>query len=744
MFPPKGFHTFVDDISLEMYQIRTTSLDKMTIAGNNGSGTLSLVSNPGSGVRDKVLRAQSNHAANSKAFIQGDIWYCENKYNRLDQTALTKDLTGTRIRVRMMYPTLQSSGEVVLLFTSNTANTAKLYISLLANGTFRLKRNAGTLATLGTSAAAITPGQWFDLRLQNDTSLGNVYAAFRMEGSATWNVIYNGSQTIVGVGTVAAGLFGYEGTSSASNLIVYIDDFATNRGSGIFAEIDRNWYIPGSGCRDVTQTKASFVLVYPTGLFKAATQARIEYSKSADFSNSTLTTWKSLTESQHSALRFSIENLTDMSRYYYRFLIGDANNAVVWTSEAYEFRTLPRAGLDGRIKHDYHVYSCIYNFAASKPNDELEPVVAAADASNYWLGSINIGDMGYEHTGFHEAIDTFLAAAGTVETEAEFQQLMRETTAEITLERLQRKGVCALIADDHETFNDGNANARPGGSLENTLANNWASRSGTYGSTTTLGQLWARGYSVYDAWYGNALIDTVPNTDGGKYLAKTFGDTRWLYIDTRRERRPDLNLFISVNQHTWLKGQLTTFGASPVEQTLVIFSAGGFSDFTAKNGESWEVNAAAQWQDFMEHLHDVVPTTKRVIVYAGDDHLGCWAHNKGWKDGGYSSAPPFAAEVKTSGVCAGWYDVSDTEVSNNAAYTLFRYDDAGQINNTTIVRSSGIVASQSLDSTSHLLNFWGPNSNPDLVNQSVASNTAPSIPERKPDRIGRTFYKRGF
>lgn len=718
MQPFRGFHTLVDQISLDMHNLGAQSTSRLT-----GAATFGIAESPGNDLRGNCLRLSALHGETDKAFIYQTLVFGTNTWSDTG-TGVSRSTPRMNLRVRMMLEVLPGTGGQCNCAAVETASDT-FSISITDTGSL-LARQAlsGTTSTLATATAGIVPGQWFELRLTRDATNNALVYAYKKEGESSWTTIYSSGTvpgtTAQGVSLIRLGILGFDGTSSATTCIVWVDDFATSNLN--FNDTDRHWYIAGSGCRDANQTRANPVIIYPAELFRNATQARVEYATNESFTGAATSSWTPLSNRQHSALGLPLTGLTPDTQYYYRFQIGDAGGTVLFTSETYKFRTFPLKGAEWDIPYAFHVASCIYAHSGAHPYNDLEPVTNLANTTNNrWLGTWFQGDWGYEEGNkFDTLIDPDISV---YETESDFQQLCREVACDIPLNELLKAGVFASQADDHEFINDRDARDAPGGPLASTAATTIDSR---YSDGLTVSQIYSNGYSVYDAWFLNHFIGLQPYSaiSDGRYFSRSFGTTRWLQIDVRRERRPDLSRFVSPAQLSWLNAEIAAFGSDPVEKTLYIFSAGGFSQFTSKSGESWEFNALTEYRNLMTHIYSSVPPEKRVIILSGDDHLGYWIHNKGWNNGAYTSALPFAGEIKSSSICSGYYRPSDSIVSSNAIYTRTRLNPGLANNNTNVLRSSGIVVEQNAEGTEILIQFWY-NGTQNLTNFSLARN-APS------------------
>ena len=163
---------------------------------------------------------------------------------------------------------------------------------------------------------------------------------------------------------------------------------------------------------------------------------------------------------------------------------------------------------------------------------------------------MNLGDLGYE-AGLFIQSSQYLEE-NPPETEAKFEQKLREFCADPVLHRLFLAGMYMATPDDHETLNHTDASADTGGANASTPARYYlfAQNGANYDPATTLGQLWTRGLAVFDAWFTSHWLDTP--SAGVYYQKKVMGNVEVIFLDTRYERLPLSGLFVDPIQ--MLKG----------------------------------------------------------------------------------------------------------------------------------------------------------------------------------------------
>lgn len=695
MFPVRGFTTFGDGISYSCFNIDKQSL-------TTGDGALAIAAIPGDDIRGSGLRCTATEGANSAHVFQRLVRI---SHGQNFGTAINSmgdgsyDSAVVHLRVRMLIDALPANGQLTLLRLGGTANTSEIRI----NAAGQLSVYSGS-TQLGISAEAIAANQFFEVGISRDCAVDTLSARIKRQGESSYTVFFDDSTAAVGgtanVGDIQFGLIEFQGSSAAS-INAYIDDFAISDIS--FADCSNHWYISGSGIRDASESAAKAVLVYPDGLIRNGTKARVEYSLQSNFVPSLTTNWQLLSEASHHALPVDLDGLAAGEKYWYRFQVADASDNVLWSSEMYNFHTGPR---DAIQSIDFTSQSCIKDVATGHPYSDLAFVADVAE-SGYWLGTINTGDFGYADQGHDDAANHSTNNTGTPpqtsynfglhdpDVEASwlvehFERTFRQTCADHELERLLHAGMLKALPDDHTTAND--LDVRASGS--SALANGYGNIRAAYPANTTIGELWQRGLAVHDAWFSHFIN---PGGAGVRYHSISFGKTRIVVVDSRTERNPATPRVFSPTQMTWLQGQIDAFEASD-EVFLHIFGQASWSALTAKNGEGVEPINSVEWRtQISQYIYDNVSTNKRILFHSGDDHIVWNHHNRTWLNGSHAAAvSPMVGEIKSCGVsCIFQPDVTSDYASQSQYFEWFLDPATDDLNSfADYISSSGVLFKQ--------------------------------------------------
>jgi hypothetical protein len=707
-FSKRGFHTYCDTISREMWGLS----DGESTAGDTD---ISLASQPSGDVRDKCLAFTTSGGAGT-GFVETEFQYLPHGAV-IESASLVTSFAEMWLRFRFLVSTATtpSSGQLSLVALRASGNT--VYRLLLnANGTLDLETkpaSSGSLTSAGTGSTAITYGQFFEVIIHIDQDSATATVKLKRDSDESYSTEI--SATSISTPAPVEGMrFGPSANTLSGNgsTTVYVDDFAVSDRQE--ADVANRFYIAGSGCRDVDSTSLAMALFVPDGLF-GATHARVQYSTSSDFSSPSATALTAIGGKSSDVLPLTATGLIAGMRYYYRFQVSTSSSAsdIAWTSDTYEARTLFITNPSGG-KRAICVGSCADQNSISHPYDVEENLLTQveSDASNY-LGFFHLGDQGYETVDF--GISS-LDPSPVPEDTGGFERQLRQFFADHAYEQITKAGVFVGLPDDHQFINDGDGRMRPGGALASTLANDWSAKQATYSASTTLSDLYTAGMTVFDDWFTDHWFSRP--TAGERYKSWVDGNTRIVMVDTRTERNPSTPIMVSTTQLDWIKGQVDDFAANASELFLVFLCNGGWNTQNTKASEGWERVAAAQYYDLITYLDTNLPTTKRCVVLRGDDHAGYVVQQRHETASGVlSTNAGLGPECIFSGVMM----TATTLTDPTGAGVLDRYPIATTgfpANGSPIRVSSGLIT---IDDTEDRLNAksWSPED--DNLNYSIAS-----------------------
>ena len=599
--------------------------------------------------------------------------------------------------IRVMIAKRPASAEIELARLVVNGGDAPQF-RLSASGELVLYSGQTLAASTGFTPAA---NQWFEINFDCNPSARNMIARWRLPGGM-WNEFYNNgnhfTSTTRNMSGIQLGIVNcYANTGEPVE--VWLDKISSgaNEVDQIDGDANRGWYLLGSGCRDATDTEAKLSAVYPDGLFRNGAAVRVQYSLDSTFASGVITTpKKSVFIATHHNTTFDLSGLTPGTNYYYRFQVLNVSDQVIYETENYRFYTLPTDNSEISTL----ISSCVNEGAYLRPYTSLRPVGDIAEAETNYYGFMGLGDFGYADafTGGSPP-DIHKTAAYTTEM---FEATIRQTAHDLWMERLFRFGVLNTMADDHNTTQNADARIAPGGPLANEAPTDTFLNPDNYvyPAGVTLEQLWVRGLEVYDAWFGDNYLDNAG--PGLKYGTRLFGHTRFVRIDTRIDRRPDLGIYVGATQETWLKNVITAFGSSPIEKVMHILTNASWTDQGSKISEGWRNFDQVGWEEIQQHIYDNVPSSKRIVIHRGDDHLGYAGTTHSYRDGSEIVAqPPYVGEFVWSGIAENFHDYPIP-----ATYRVFQYSNPS-VSEGELIRVTGgfirmkptEVTAQSWDST---------------------------------------------
>ena len=612
----------------------------------------------------------------------------------------------TLFKVRMMVSKLPTSGnlEVIRLIQSNAAGNYSS-IRITPAGEVLHFRDETQVSVTGNF---ITENTWFNVGFDTNPADRSHQILFRLDSASTWEslanfgVYYNSSGGQIN--QLRYGIVSRGTSNTGEDVEVYVDTLLSSA-TNDQAVLDQLQYLAGSGCRDRTTDKARIALVYADGLFRNATHAQVRYSTDSNLASGVLTTpTVNLADAEYHNSRWTLESLSAGTNYYYQFDILDKDSNVIYTSDTYRFRTLAT----DNSSFSMLVSGCITPGAYARSYVPLSPVASYAESATDWVGFECTGDFTYADTGNAEDPWQFPA-----EDVVNFEHVIRQVCTDRFLHRIFKAGMVFSMADDHVVTNNIDAQYSPGNALENRVPSQIPNLVPVYTDNITVGELWTRGYSVFNAWFSGQQLE--PASPGALYGATNFGDTRILRVDARYERREDLNQYVSPTQFQWLKDEITNFGAS--SQTILhIFCNNSWAIEGSKDSEGWERIALAEYQELMEHIYTVVPSTKRVLVNSGDNHKGYAFHNYSYRNGQVGTAVnPFVGEIISAGI-------TNTFHNNpiSATYRILEYSQSG-VGGRDLIKVSGTLYEQAANTAGLNVKIW--NANTLEVDQQIFSRS---------------------
>lgn len=665
--PRRGFRVLSDAISLLQW-----GLDYGTHM--NGDGAAALAANPdGNSKRDQVLRFSTAGGAGS-AFVAEKLRFIAHGGNRTVSSG--SDTTLAAGYWIMTLCPVSGAGQVFGAYASTTQRGEQFRIGYAASGSgFRFTVNG---AAVGREIAW---SKMVRLRL-SWASNGALVLESRIAGEGSYTSEYTGTpNAIAAIQTLRWGLWNAAGASDVRFADVAISDTS-------FADIDRDWTLVGSGTRDVNQTEAAVALVIPDGMFAGMNKARLRHAAGLDPSGGSAGTWVELSGKVRNVLALALSGLSANTVYSYQIEIADSGGTVLHTSEAYRFRTLAAAGTAQAAELNFT--SCYRQIPSAHPYAEEQYTLDAITAN--YLGTVHLGDMGYEGS-----VDTLFAPyidEHPPETEAQFEQKLREFCADPVLHGLFVAGMYMATPDDHEVVNQIDATAKAGGANENTPVRFFAGARSVeyYDPATTLGQLLTRGLVVFDAWFTGHWLDTP--SAGVYYQKKVLGNVELIVLDGRFENNVPAALNISSTQLTWAQGAIDAIAGTT---ELVIFaSQTAFANYSSKEDEGWEEKAASQYAVFVDYVIANCPCN--FLFVSGDDHVGYALHRKITTATNPVTPAKCLGELRASGGSVGLI-YSDTTVDLSDWY----YDRAGINPANAWLRSSGVLVAIAADGLSATL-----------------------------------------
>jgi hypothetical protein len=486
-----------------------------------------------------------------------------------------------------------------------------------------------------------------------------------------------------------------------------------------FAEMDVDVYISGSGVRDVVQDEVAAALFCPDGLFAGATQARIRYATGSDPTGGTAGSWVAFSGNrERNILPISQTGLTSGTAYSLQFEVGDVSNNVIYTSDAYRFRTLAAAGVEQAAQIAYA--SCHFQTPVGHPYRDDQYILD--EAGEFYRGTLHLGDQGYEMGGPPQILEPYLDGFPP-ETPEEFERQLREFCNDFVLHATFKRGTYSCTPDDHQWMNDADGNTAPGGSEASTLANAWPGRrSDDYGAGTTLADLYTAGLTdCFDPWWTNHFINAP--TPGVRYTHWVDGCVERILLDDRVDsiaRYNATNNYISTTQMTWLQDRIDNL--EPTTTFLVIAAQAAIADYSAKPGEGWEAEGLTQFRAFLDYLIANVPSTVQVVFPTGDDHVGYALHRVLTTPTNPTLPANFLGEIRCSAGATMIFRTSLTSAS-------WKFDQSTVAATDAIIRGSGVMFNISDDASTIDLGVYmaGSERTHNLYTAPAPDTTAPTI-----------------
>lgn len=640
--PIAGPRVFSDALSLEVWGLDTGVTE-------NGDGVVQLASNPdASNPRDQLVEcstaAGTGHAfhAEKVRFIDHDGLLPAGSATATDAPSFA-DTTMTDVFWQAEVVFVEGEAKFFAAYADGSQATELFYCAIAeaSASNFRLVTNG----TVGTRNHAY--GDMLKVRLSRTaagaiTLESNSGGGWLSEGSLT-------SQTTTALTSFRWGCFGATKASDFRFSATAISDTG-------FTELGTDRYNLGSGVRAFDQTRATPVLFIPDGMFTGQTQARVRYAAGADPTGGTASTWVALTNRQRNTLALPITGLTANTQYSFQFEVGNASDAVVWTSEVYNFKTLQTLGSEAGGVWNFE--SCHAQVPFAHPYRDAQYTLAQIDSD--YLGTVHTGDMGYE-AGATANIAEYIRTDYPTTPDG-YELMLREYFADFDMDDLQKAGPYIAKADDHAAINNITLDERGSSTLAETFQGGKTVGSG-WGSTT-VGTMWTNGLIVQDAWFYRHQYD-VPADEGAepaRYWKLGHGLTEIIFIDARWTQSPTNNRQVSVQQDTWIKAQIDALESTT---KLVLFvSQLDFTFFTSKSGNSWEDIAATQYESFIDYVAANLPTGCKALFVSGDDHIGHLFHDEVTTTANPTTPSNIIGELIASGGAAKYrFDEPDTSAA---------------------------------------------------------------------------------
>jgi hypothetical protein len=653
--PRRGFRVFCDAISLLQW-----GLDYGT--HRIGDGAAALAANlSANSQRDQLLRFSTDSGAGS-AFVAERLRFVPHGGNRTTATGADTSMAAG-FWIMTLCP-VSGQGEVFASYASATQRGEQFRVGFAPSGTgFRLTVN-GTL-----TGREIAWTSMVRLRLSWASS-GALVLESRIIGESGYTGEFAGSPApIAPIQTLRWGLWNCTGQSD-----VRFADVATSDAS--FADIDRDWTLAGSGTRDVSQTSAAVAVVLPDGIFAGMDRVRLRHAPGLDPSAGTPGPWVPVAGKSRNVLPLTLTALSPNTVHSYQIEIADSEGTVLHSSEPYRLRTLAPAGTAQASELNFT--SCYVQTPKCHPYADDQYTLDSITAD--YLGTVNLGDLGYE-AGYTIETSQYLLERPPL-TEAQFEQKLREFCADPVLHRLFLAGMYMAIPDDHETINQIDGTSAAGGANETTPARFYwgANNTANYDPATTLGQIRTRGLAVFDAWFAAHWLDRP--TPGVYYQKKILGNVEIIFLDTRYERNPTTGHYVSPAQLAWVQSAV---GAIAGTTRLVLFvSQTAFSQYSSKEGESWQEVAPGQYSTLIDHVIANCPCN--FLFVSGDDHVGYALHRQIATNANPVTPSRCLGELRASG--------GSTPLIRNMPVPALSewYFDYRNLNGTTdLLRSSGVL-----------------------------------------------------
>lgn len=653
--PRRGFRVPCDAISLLQW-----GLDYGT--HQIGDGTAALAANPDSNSkRDRVLRFSTASGAGS-AFVAERLRFVPHGGNRTTSAGADTSMA-TGFWIMMLCP-VSGQGEIFAAYANTSQRGEQFRIGFVPS-------DAGFRFTVNGSATGREFGWSTMVRLRLSwTANGAVALESRAAGETAYTGEFAGSPApIAPVQTLRWGLWNCSGQSDVRFADVAISDLS-------FADIDRDWTLVGSGTRDVNQTGAAIAVVLPDGIFAGMDRVRLRHAAGLDPSSGTPGSWATVSGRAQNVVALSLAGLLPNTVYSYQIEVGDSEGAVLHVSEPYRLRTLAPAGTAQASELNFT--SCYVQTPKCHPYADDQYTLDSITAD--YLGTVNLGDLGYE-AGFTVETSQYLLERPP-QTEAQFEQKLREFCADPALQRLFLAGMYMAIPDDHETVNQIDGTSAPGGANATTPARffSGANNTANYDPATTVGQLRTRGLAVFDAWFTAHWLDRP--TPGAYYQKKVLGNVEAIFLDTRYERNPTAGHYVSPAQFTWIQGAIASI--APTTKLVLFVTQTAFSKYSSKEEESWQEMAGGQYAAFVDHVIANCPCN--FLFVSGDDHIGYALHRQIATSANPVTPAKCLGELRASG--------GSTPLIRNMpvpALSEWFFDYRGLNGTTDLLRSSGVL-----------------------------------------------------
>lgn len=604
--PIAGMRVFSDAISLTVFGLNEGVTE-------SGDGVVQLASNPDtSNPRDQLIEcstaAGTGHAFHAELlrFLAHDSLMPEGSSTAANDPE-TVDTTMSSVYWQCEFVPVSGEAKFFAAYADSSQATELFYFGIAdaGDGTFRFVTNG----TVGTRAH--TYGDMVKARLSR-TAAGAITLESNMGGS--W--LSEGSLTSQTTTAITSFRWGCFGATKATD----IRYSATSISDTGFTEMDRNFYDIGSGTRAFDQTRATPVMCIPDGMFTGQTQARVRWAAGSDPSTGTPTAWVALTNRQQNAIPLPITGLAANTRYSYQFEVGNASDAVVWTSEAYSFKTLQTLG--SSAAGSFAVEGCHAQVPFAHPYRDTQHTLDNIDDNH--LFTLHGGDMGYE-AGATANLARYMRNSYPTDADG-FERVLRDYFSDYDMHRLQKAGPYIAIADDHAVINNVDLDGRGSTQLANDFQPGKVVSPGW--GTATVGDLWTAGLSVQDAWFYSHQYD-LPADEGAepaRYWKLGHGETEYLFLDTRWTRTEAANRQVSIQQKAWIDAQIDALQSTT--KLVIIFGQTPFTNFTAKTGDSWEGVAQTQYNSLVDYVAANLPTGCKALFVASDDHVGFLFHDE--------------------------------------------------------------------------------------------------------------------